>query len=376
MKNQTKDKAKQSDKGAGNKGTGKSGKKLGKIIVTHSANFHPDDVCAVGLLAYMLELEGFSLSAKDPAKKIKVIRTLRPQDYEDVADFIVDIGGKYSAKKGWFDHHQREGSGQRENGVKYASFGLVWKEFGKKLTGSAYAADWVDRHMVQGIDAMDNGMYLYKPVFDDISPLLFDDYISTVCDTVKGEENKLHDAARVKPVATLTAKASDKEQKKANGALMREFDRQFMRMVPIAKDALRVFIIKSKQKEKIMKDARAAYAKAVDKRVIVSNKYIPTRFDEFKAPEYVEPLIFVYPDLRGGWSAKTVLISGQSYETRILFPESWRGMRDDGMAAASGVPDAIFCHNSGFLAVAKSREGVLELVRKAFKELGLEEPRF
>lgn len=355
---------------------GQSQAKRGKIIVTHSANFHPDDVCAVALLTYMLELEGYSLTAKDPTKKIKVIRTLEPQNYEGIADFIVDIGGKYNAKKGWFDHHQREGSGQRDNGVKYASFGLVWKEFGKKLTGSAYAADWVDRHMVQGIDAMDNGMYLYKPVFDDISPLLFDDYISTVCDTVKGDT----DAARAKPEATLTTAASDKEQKKAmekaNAALLKEFDRQFMRMVPIAKDALRVFIIKSKQKEKIMKDARAAYAKAVDKRVIVSNKYIPTRFDEFKAPEYVEPLVFVYPDLRGGWSAKTVLISGQSYETRILFPESWRGMRDDGMAAASGVPDAIFCHNSGFLAVAKSREGVLELVRKAFKELGLEEPRF
>ncbi len=347
-------------------------KKSGKIIVTHSANFHPDDVCAVATLIYMLELEGFSQTAKDPAKKIKVIRTLEPQKFEDVADFIVDIGGKYNAKKRWFDHHQREGSGVRENGVKYASFGLVWKEFGKKLAGTPYAADWVDRHMVQGIDAMDNGMYIYTPAFDDVTPFLFEDYISTVCDTVKGDS----DAARAKPVAALTDKASDAVQKKANGALMKEFDNQFMRMVPIAKDALRVFIIKSKQKEKIMKDARAAYEKAADKRVIVSNKYIPTRFEEFKMPKYVEPLIFVYPDLRGGWSAKMVSMGGQTFETRISFPESWRGLRDDEMAKASGVPDAIFCHNSGFLAVAKSKEGALQLVRKTFRELGLKEPRF
>ena len=125
-----------------------------------------------------------------------------------------------------------------------------------------------------------------------------------------------------------------------------------------------------------MKDARVAYAKAVDKRVIVSNKYIPTRFDEFKAPEYVEPLVFVYPDLRGGWSAKAVPLGGQTYDVRLSFPEPWRGLRDDAMAKASGVPDAIFCHNSGFLAVAKSREGVLELVRKSFRDAGLEEPKF
>lgn len=322
-------------------------KKSGKIIVTHSANFHPDDVCAVATLVYMLELEGFSLTAKDPAKKIKVIRTLEPQKFEDVADFIVDIGGKYEPKKRRFDHHQREGSGARENGVKYASFGLVWKEFGKKLAGTPYAADWVDRHMVQSIDAGDNGAYLYKPILDDVSPFLFEEYIYAVCDTVKGD-----------------------------GASLKEFDNQFMRLIPIIKDVLRVFIIKSKQKEKIMKDARAVYAKSADKRVMISSKFVPTQFEEFKTPEYVEPLVFVYPDLRGGWSAKAVQIGGQSFDSRIYFPEPWRGLRDDEMAAASGVPDAIFCHNSGFLAVAKSKEGALQLVRKTFRELGLKEPRF
>jgi uncharacterized UPF0160 family protein len=321
--------------------------KSGKLIITHSANFHPDDVCAVATLVYMYEAKGYSQKSKDPAKRIKIIRTLEPETYESVADHIVDIGGKYDPKKGWLDHHQIGGAGERKNGVKYASFGLVWKEFGKKLTGSQFAADWVDRHMVQGIDAMDTGMYLYNPIFDDVYPFLFDEYIGTVCDTVKGG----------------TSRPSER---------LKNFDKEFMRVMPIAKDALRVFIIKSKQKEKIAKLARNAYAKAKDKRVIVSDTFIPTRFDQFKAPEFVEPLVFVYPDLRGGWSAKVMSIGGQTYETRMKFPEKWRGRRDADMAEVSGVPDAIFCHNSGFLAVAKSKDGALKLVRQAFRIMGLD----
>ncbi len=324
--------------------------KKGKLIVTHGVNFHADDLCAVAALIYMLELDGYSQTSKDPSKKIRVVRTLEPEKYAD-ADFIVDIGGVYDPKKGRFDHHQRiEGDkGQRPNGIKYASFGLVWKAFGKSLAGSAYAADWVDRHMVQGIDAMDTGTYLFKPLFEDVSPFLFEEYLGSACDAVKGGAEGTPSSAN--------------------------FDKEFMRLIPVAKDALRIYITKSKQKEAIAKRAKAAYAKAKDKRVIISEEYIPTRFDEFTAPEHVEPLVFLYPDLRGNWSAKAVPVGGQSYDSRMLFPESWRGKRDAEVAAASGVPDATFCHLSGFLAVAKSKAGALELIRLAFKELGLEAPK-
>ena len=46
---------------------------------------------------------------------------------ESIANKLVyDIGG------GEFDHHQAGGNGQRDNGVKYASCGLIWKSYGKK----------------------------------------------------------------------------------------------------------------------------------------------------------------------------------------------------------------------------------------------------
>lgn len=297
-----------------------------KTIVTHGANFHSDDVFAVATLLLVIEQN------KD---KAKVIRTLEPEKYMQSADYIVDIGRVNDAKKNRFDHHQVGGAGIRPNSVPFASFGLVWKKFGKKLTGLDYAADWIDRQIVQGIDGMDSGMYLYKPVIEDVHPFLFQEYFKSACDVVKGNLD--------------------------NG----NFDKEFMRMVTVAKDVLRVFIIKSKQREVIAKDARAIYKKAKDKRIMIANKFIPTTFGVFKAPEFVEPLVFIYPDLRGGWSAKVVTKSSQSYDSRMKFPAPWRGKSGEELAKITGVDDAKFCHNSGFLAVANSKEGAIEMVRKA-----------
>ena len=61
---------------------------------------------------------------------------------------IYDIGsGKY-------DHHQK-GSEVRENGIPYATFGLLWREIRPILVGQ-YKADLFDQTFVQVIDHTDN----------------------------------------------------------------------------------------------------------------------------------------------------------------------------------------------------------------------------
>ncbi len=314
-----------------------------KTIITHAANFHADDVFAVATLELLLEKRG--------EKKTKVIRTLEPERYKD-ADYIVDIGGVYSVKKNRFDHHQAGGAGVRKNGVPYASFGLVWKTYGKEIAGNAFALDWIDRHMVQAIDAMDNGMYLYTPVHDDVHPFLFEDYIFAVCGNVKDEYEK------------SGGKGDEKK-------LMKQFDAEFMQMVKVAKEALTVFIKSANNKEGVFKQAKKVYTKAKDKRLIIADQYIPTQFSEFKAPEYIEPLVFAYPDLRGGWSAKVIRVGGQTYESRISFPSAWRGKRGVELEEITGIKGAKFCHNSGFLLVGESKGVLVELLRLAWKELKL-----
>jgi uncharacterized UPF0160 family protein len=81
-----------------------------KIIATHNGNFHADDVFSVAALKSIL-----------PA--FKLIRT-RDAELINKADIVIDVGGEYDPEAGRFDHHQRGGAGERENGIPYSSFGF------------------------------------------------------------------------------------------------------------------------------------------------------------------------------------------------------------------------------------------------------------
>mgnify|MGYP002441180507 CR=1 FL=1 len=79
---------------------------------------------------------------------------------ESIANKLVyDIGG------GEFDHHQAGGNGQRDNGVKYASCGLIWKSYGINYLEKCNVKKehieelflQIDKDLIQYIDANDNG---------------------------------------------------------------------------------------------------------------------------------------------------------------------------------------------------------------------------
>ena len=76
----------------------------------------------------------------------------------------------------------------------------------------------------------------------------------------------------------------------------------------------------------------------------------------------------VYPNTRGGWAAKVVRKNEHDYDARFLFPKKWAGKRDEELAKESDVPGAVFCHNARFLAVADSKEHILQMVKNAFNE--------
>ena len=54
-------------------------------------------------------------------KDIEIIRSRNIEFLKRNCQILVDIGG------GKFDHHQKNGNGKRENGISYASAGLVWQ---------------------------------------------------------------------------------------------------------------------------------------------------------------------------------------------------------------------------------------------------------
>jgi uncharacterized UPF0160 family protein len=288
--------------------------KKNKILVTHNATFHADDIFATATLSILNN------------GKIKIIRT-RDEDLIKNADYVYDVGGVYDPSINRFDHHQKGGAGKRENGIPYAAFGLVWKTYGEAVCGSLEVAKKIDEDLVQAIDAQDNGVDLYK-IEGAVGPYLIQSMFNAFRPSWKEKE---------------------------------DFDTPFLELVEFATKFLIRKIKKVKDALEAETFVKKAYEEANDKRLIVIDGSYPW---SDVLMEYPEPLYVIWERM-GVWRVGCVGKEKKSFENRKPFPEAWAGLRDEELAKASGVPDAVFCHNGRFLAVAKSKEGALALADKA-----------
>lgn len=296
-----------------------------KHVVTHATtSFHSDDVFSVATLDLFFDGD------------ISVTRTLDPEIIND-ADVVVDIGFEYDPERHRYDHHQKGGAGERD-GIQYASFGLVWKHFGMELCGGDKDV-WnvIEKQIAQPIDANDNGQEVYKPVYDDIGPCTVQAIVGSYKPHWKSDKST---------------------------------DDAFMEAVAFAKDFLKRSIENARAYVDGVRESRAYYDKAEDKRVIVFDEASTVSDAERIAAlvEYPEPIYIVRPDPdRGGWRVKGVPKTGATFETRHPLPQSWGGKKDQDVADASGVPDALFCHRALFTCSARSKEGALQMAYTALE---------
>jgi len=294
-----------------------------KILVTHNGAFHADDLFATATLSILHN------------GHIKIIRT-RDKEIMEKGDYVYDVGGENDENRNRFDHHQRGGGGQRENGIPYSSFGLIWKKYGEKICGSREVADKIDERIVQSVDAKDNGVDIYTPKIKGIDPYSVNAIFMAFYPTWK------EDKANVD-------KIFKEEVKKIIPLLKRE--------IKIAKDDV--------EGEKIIKNS---YEESVDKRIVVLGEALPRYLIQDVLPKYKEPIYFIYPSAYdNSWKVEAVRKDIGTMESRKLFPESWRGLmnEDPKLKELSGVEGFIFCHQSGFFAHTKTKEGAIALAEKA-----------
>ncbi len=288
-----------------------------QLVVTHDGKFHADEVLAVAVLSLSLGEDN--------------VEIVRSRDLEMIAkaDIVVDVGQVYSPEHNRFDHHQPEGGGVRDNGIPYASFGLVWKHFGEKLCGSKSVADEIESVMILPIDANDNGMSIIERAKEGVSPYDFHDAIDIF--NPHASESLTHDA-------------------------------QFLKVVEMGKRVIEREIIKARQRQEDDQYVREIYEKTEDKRIIVFDKPTNTRF----LNSVSEPIFYVVPGTTDEkWIAHAVRIDPEFFDYRGYFPKAWAGKTREGLVAASGVSDAVFCHTHLFIAVAGSKEGALKLAELA-----------
>jgi uncharacterized UPF0160 family protein len=286
-------------------------------ILTHDSNFHSDDVFAVATLLLLFP-------------DAKVIRSRKIEDRAGV-DYMVDTGMEYDPTRHRFDHHQPGGAGQRENGIQYASFGLVWKEFGEKLAGGKREADLIDRQIVAPIDAHDNGMPIAEYKFPGIRDYTIGDFLSSFVESREPEH--------------LTE--------------------VFMKVVLIAKDLLIREISTAKKVISNQDEVLSLYNASADKRLVVMNETLWGWREVLGQTPDALYVVHSRPD--GGWTLACVPDLSKPYYGAIRkpLPLEWAGKTDAELQQITGVKDAIFAHRGRFMAAAKSKEGAIELAQKA-----------
>lgn len=291
---------------------------MSKRIVTHDSSFHTDDIFAVATLTLLLG-------------DVEVVRS-REQAVIDSGDYVVDTGLVLDPSKHRYDHHQPEGAGKRDNGIPYASFGLVWKEFGPRLAGGDRQAAYVDTRLAQPIDAFDNGVAINTNLYEGIRWYDIGDFLMSYLTKDDNTPEKLYE--------------------------------RFMQLVQIAKELLEREMRKAQDyvdwEDKLM----SLYEGSQDKRLIeIPDEESPWRVVFGRLPE---PVYIIYQRRDRAWGVKAVPDLSKPYGfTRKQLPEAWGGRQGEELQRITGVEDAVFAHRGLFMVVAKSREGALKLAQMA-----------
>jgi uncharacterized UPF0160 family protein len=281
---------------------------------THDGRFHADEIFALAVL---------NLIYPD----LEIVRSRDENVYKNV-DIIVDVGHVYDPENLIFDHHQRSFSIKRESGIPYASFGLVWKQYGKLLCGSYEAFEYIDSAIVQAIDADDNGIDIYEAKIDGIGFHTLSDIIESFVPRYVDDDNNV--------------------QKGFDSAL--NFATSYMkRQIKLAKELFEV----------ALPNIRKAIKVAEDPRILIFKKFDKTWLN-FIARESEEARFAIFPTHRKTWAIRSVPKRGQKFEYCKLLPAEWGGRQKD-FAEISDVLDALYCHNGCFLAEAGSLEGADKL---------------
>lgn len=294
-----------------------------KTLVTHNGKFHADDIFACAVLQLHLDKQ---------SETYQVIRTRDPQIIAS-GDYVFDVGGEYNAPLNRFDHHQIGRAGERPNGVPYSSIGLVWKQFGEYITGSKQIADHIDEKIIQSLDALDNGVDLYKKNPGMPEPFLIHGFLYSYFPTWKESSDYDIDAA-------------------------------FAYLVEIVKKGILRMIIQARDFYEAKDSIAALYASTENNKILILDQHYP--WEEILVA-YELPLLVILPKHDGNWKAETTFSGNGLFERRMYFPKKWAGLRDEELQAATGVSDAVFCHNGRFMCVAKSKEGALALAQKALE---------
>ncbi len=305
---------------------------LRPLLVTHGGKFHCDEVFAYAVLRLALGLDR-------PGHDHTLLRTRRPELIES-ADIAWDVGGRFDAALGRFDHHQR-GAPLRSDGTPFSSAGLVWQVHGPGAVAallpaeaaafSAPIAAELDDALVRRIDEIDNGVAAGSPPRDPLSLA-----------SLIGEFNPAWDD----PAASGDDAGDD----------------AFLDATSFAAGMLRRRVESMRARHAAEAAVLAAHRGGTDPRLLVLGRGMPWK--NVVHNHALPVLLAVSPASNGNWMLDTVPPEPGSFAQKLPLPQDWAGLTEAELAAASGVPDAVFVHLRRFVGAARSRGGAIAMAEK------------
>ena len=203
----------------------------------------------------------------------------------------------------------------RENGIPYASFGLLWEELGTEILGEELAAKF-DEAFVQPLDNNDN----------------------------TGEKNEL---------ASLIGSFNPSWDEDGGT------DEAFFRAVSVAGmilDNKFARYLGNERADKRIEEILETQNPEADSRILVLPEFIPCQ----KRLSETDIAFVIFPSNRGGYCIQPQK-KEYSLNYKCSFPSEWLGLENEELQKETGLSSASFCHKGGFLMTTAT----LEDARKA-----------
>lgn len=329
-----------------------SQKRTMATIGTHSGTFHCDEALGCFLLKQTQEY-----------KDADIVRSRDPSVLEKL-DIVIDVGGEYNAGRNRFDHHQRGFEEVFGHGftTKLSSAGLVYKHFGQSIVSKllnqpedssdakiVYLS--VYRNFMEAIDGIDNGVSQWPTT-----------------------GNKQRYTSRTDLASRVGGLNTRWNQDSSNEAT----DAAFRKAVALTGSE---FLEAVDYVAKCWLPARQLVEEAVNSRkqiddsgeiIMLSQGGVPWKehLYELEHSLGIPPVKFcLYEDDREHkWRIQAVSESAGSFVNRKSLPKAWQGLRDSSLDKAAGIDGCVFVHASGFIGGHATRDGVLQMARKALTE--------
>lgn len=260
--------------------------------ITHGGVFHADDVFSAALLKLI-----------NPDVEIKRVFSVPKEVDEDT--IVFDIGF------GEFDHHQANAE-VRENGVKYAAFGLLWRAFGYMLLSESDVLRF-DNIFVQPLDNADNG----------------------------GSNNLLSQV-----ISSRVPNWNDEDQ---------DINKAFFASVDYAKDILEREVKRLQAEAKAEEIVQAALRESKDD-IVVLQSFVP--WNVILVPSNAKFVVF--PSNRGGYNAQAIPTTLSGRDQKVPFPKEWTETKPELIGQ-----DVTFCHPGRFFIATNTLESAVETCKKA-----------